>query len=338
MYPVQKLVFWNRHGIEDRLASCTVELLDEKRAVVWSEKTPAKAGQKIAMLNDAPLPPPGLRFVWVPGGEFVMGSRDGHRDEQPLNRVKIARGFWMSAVEITNDQFKRFDPAFESREEDRHGYQFGITCYDQDQPTQPVVRVSWNEAMKFCAWLSQKLGKKVTLPTEAQWEWACRAGTATPFWYGGLDTDFSKFANLGDAMLAYFSGNPYTQDYRAAWYKNPENKYDNWIPQDARFNDDGFVTEPVGRYKPNPWGLHDMHGNAWEWTRTAYRPYPYRDDDRNAAEQPPQTERVARGGSWYDRPFRCTSSFRVPYPQFQKVYNVGFRVIIETEETRTVQR
>jgi formylglycine-generating enzyme required for sulfatase activity len=330
MYPVQKLVLWNRDGIQERLSSCLVELMDEKSTVVWSEKTPAKAGQKIAMVNEV-LPPPGMRFVWVPAGEFVMGSRDGHRDEQPLNRVKILRGFWMSALEITNDQFKRFDPAHESREEDRHGYQFGITCYDQDQPAQPAVRVSWSDAMKFCAWLSTKMGRKVTLPTEAQWEWACRAGTATPFWYGGLDTDFSKFANLGDFMLAYFSGNPYQQDYRAAWYKNPENKYDNWIPQDARFNDDGFVTEPVGRYKANPWGLYDMHGNAWEWTRSAYRPYPYRDDDRNAAEQPPQTERVVRGGSWYDRPFRCTSSFRLPYPAFQKIYNVGFRVIIEED-------
>ena len=337
MYPVQKLVLWNRDGIQERLASCLVELMDEKRTVVWSEKTPAKAGQKIAMVNEA-LPPPGMRFVWVPAGEFVMGSRDGHRDERPLSRMKIARGFWMSALEITNDQFKRFDPAHESREEDRHGYQFGITCYDQDQPAQPAVRVSWTDAMKFCAWLSTKMGRKVTLPTEAQWEWACRAGTATPFWYGGLDTDFSKFANLGDFMLSYFSGNPYVQDYRAAWYKNPENKYDNWIPQEARFNDDGFVTEPVGRYKPNPWGLHDMHGNAWEWTRSAYRPYPYRDDDRNADNLPSQTERVVRGGSWYDRPFRCTSSFRVPYPAFQKIYNVGFRVIIETKEARTAQR
>ena len=337
LYPVQKLVLWNRNGIEERLSSCLVELMDEKRAVVWSEKTPAKAGQKIAMVNEV-LPPQGMRFVWVPAGEFVMGSRDGHRDEQPPGRVNIARGFWMSATEITNDQFKRFDPAHESREEDRHGYQFGITCYDQDQPAQPAVRVSWTDAMKFCAWLSTKMGRKATLPTEAQWEWACRAGTATPFWYGGLNTDFSKFANLGDFMLAYFSGNPYVQDYRAAWYKNPENKYDNWIPQDARFNDDGFVTEPVGRYKPNPWGLHDMHGNAWEWTRSAYRPYPYRDDGRNATDLPPRTERVARGGSWYDRPFRCTSSFRLPYPAFQKIYNVGFRVIIETDESQTARR
>ncbi|MCX7824543.1 MAG: SUMF1/EgtB/PvdO family nonheme iron enzyme [Verrucomicrobiae bacterium] len=333
LYPVQKIVLWNRSGIEERLASCLVELMDEKRAVVWSDKTPAKAGQTIVLISNAPQPPPALRFVWVPPGEFVMGSRDGHPDERPLNRVKIARGFWMSAFEITNDQFKRFDPAFESREEDRHGYQFGIPCYDQDQPAQPAVRVSWTDAMRFCAWLSRKLGRKVTLPTEAQWEWACRAGTATPFWYGDMNTDFSKLANLGDFMLAYFSGNPYVQDYRAAWYKNPENKYDNWIPQDARFNDDGFVTEPVGRYKANPWGLHDMHGNAWEWTQSAYRPYPYRDDDgRNVTEGvAPDTERVVRGGSWYDRPFRCTSSFRLPYRQYQRIYNVGFRVVCEPE-------
>jgi formylglycine-generating enzyme required for sulfatase activity len=338
--PVDKIVLWNRNGIQERLAECTVSVLDEKRAVTWSAKTEKKLQPNYALISSEPMVVDTditVQFAWIPAGEFVMGSATGHPDEQPPHATKIARGFWMSRHEITNDQFKQFNPKHESREEDRHGYQFGITCYDQDQPKQPAVRVSWKEAMDFCYWLSQKLGKKVTLPTEAQWEWACRAGTATPFWYGGLDTDFSKFANLGDAMLAYFSGNPYQQDFRTAWYKNPENKYDNWIPQDARFNDDGFVTETVGRYAANPWGLHDMHGNAWEWTRSAYRPYPYRDDDRNAVEQPPQTERVVRGGSWYDRPFRCTSSFRLPYPAFQKVYNVGFRVIIEADETRTAR-
>ena len=82
---------------------------------------------------------------------------------------------------------------------------------------------------------------------------------------------------------------------------NP-NRYDDWIPRDDRFDDGGFVTEPVGRYQPNPWGLHDMHGNAWEWTRSAYRPYPYREDDGRNALARAGEERVVRGGSWYDRP------------------------------------
>jgi len=269
-------------------------------------------------------------LVWIPAGDFVMGSSTGHPDENPATAVKIKRGFWMSNVEISNEIYLQFNPKHESRTEDRHGYQFGITGYDQDQPDHPVVRVSWEETMEFCKWLSKKTGKKISLPTEAQWEWACRAGSSSPFWYGNLNTDFSQYANLGDAMLAKFAGNPYIQDWKAAAMPYP-NKYDNWIPQDARFNDGGFVTEPAGKYKPNPWNLYNMHGNVCEWTRSIYKSYPYNDDDgRNKINGvPSNTERVVRGGSWHDRPFRCTSSYRLPYRQYQRVYNVGFRIVVE---------
>ena len=260
----------------------------------------------------------------IPGGAFAMGSPDGHPDERPVSAVTVSP-FWMGRFEVTNRQFRQFNPEHESRTEDRHGYQFGVTGYDEDQPDQPAVRVSWTEAAGFCQWLAKKTGRKVTLPTEAQWEWACRAGASTPFWYGDLNTDFAACANLGDAMLAQFVGNPYVQDRVLAAVKNPL-PYDNWIPQDARFNDGGFVTEPVGKYQPNPWGLHDMHGNAAEWTRSAYAPYLYREDDgRNSR----AGDKVARGGSWYDRPKCATASFRLPYAPYQRVYNVGFRVIVE---------
>ena len=109
---------------------------------------------------------------------------------------------------------------------------------------------------------------------------------------------------------------------------NP-NRYDDWIPRDNRFDDGGFVTEPVGRYQPNLWGLHDMHGNAWEWTRSAYRLYPYHENDGRNDLALAGEERVVRGGSWYDRPKRCTSSFRLFYPAWQRVFNVGFRVVCE---------
>jgi formylglycine-generating enzyme required for sulfatase activity len=156
----------------------------------------------------------------------------------------------------------------------------------------------------------------VTLPTEAQWDYACRAGNAGPLYYGGLDTDFSAFANMAEATireLAYDTDGRHTADL---------------VPRDARFDDHALVTVDVGSYQPNAWGLYDVHGNAWEWTRSAYRPYPYVDDDgRN---DPPAGEPVvARGGSWRDRPLRCRSGFRPNYPAWQRIYNVGFRVVCQ---------
>jgi formylglycine-generating enzyme required for sulfatase activity len=324
---VDTVVLWNRTDCAgERLASCAVSFLDENRRCVTSAKTPANAGEKICIAGEPHAE--GLEFAWIPPGEFVMGSADGHADESPSHAQKISRGFWMARFEISNELFKRFDAQHESRTEDRHGYQFGAVGYNEEQPDQPVVRVSWNEAMAFCEWLSKKIGKKVSLPTEAQWEWACRAGAATAFSFGDLKCDYSQFANLGDRMLRDFAADTALGGYSEQRpMKNP-NRFDDWIPRDDRFDDGGFVTEPVGKYKPNVWGLCDMHGNAAEWTRSSYRSYPHRDDDgRNDANA--GEEKVVRGGSWYDRPFRCTSSFRLPYHPWQRVFNVGFRVVIE---------
>jgi len=269
-----------------------------------------------------------MTLVYVPAGQFAMGSNTGYADEAPMAKATIAKGFWMGQFEVTNAQFRAFDPKHDSRFEDRHGYQFGIPGYDVNAEKMPAVRLAWTEAVTFCKWLSTKTGKRVALPTEAQWEWACRAGTDTPMAYGDLNADFSKFGNMGDITLAYFSGNPYQINWRTAYYKNPTNIFDNWIPQDGRFNDGGFVSEDVGKYQANAWSLHDMHGNVAEWTRSAYRPYPYNPGDgRNALDA--TARRVVRGGSWYDRPKRCRSAFRLSYRPYHKVYNVGFRVVIE---------
>jgi formylglycine-generating enzyme required for sulfatase activity len=265
-----------------------------------------------------------LELIRVPGGTFPMGSTTGHPDEAPQTSVTVPP-FWMARCETANRQFKQFRPEHESRTEDRHGYQFGVVGYDQDQPDQPAVRVSWQDAVAFCQWLADRTGLPINLPSEAQWEWACRAGTATPFWFGDLAADYSTFANLGDQRLRDFAADTALDNYTAARPMVNPNRYDDWIPRDDRYNDGGFVTEPVGSYRPNPWGLHDLHGNAWEWTRSPYRPYPYTDAPAAAD----IAERVVRGGSWYDRPQRCTSSFRLSYPSWQRVYNVGFRIVCE---------
>lgn len=271
-----------------------------------------------------------LELVKVPAGSFIMGSTR-HPDESPQTTVQIDKPFWIGRFEVTNAQFRAYNPEHDSRDEHRHGYQFGRRGYSMNHDDQPAVRISWQEAMTYCQWLTEKTGKKFTLPTEAQWEWACRAGSDTPFWFGGMDADFSRFANLGDIKLKEFAACTSYKNYEGARIIDNPNRYDDWIPRDTLHNDGGFISETVGRYVNNPWDLSDMHGNVWEWTLSSYRPYPYSDaDGRNKTELSGE-KRVARGGSWYDRPYRSTSSFRLPYREYQKVYNVGFRVVMVEE-------
>jgi formylglycine-generating enzyme required for sulfatase activity len=236
-------------------------------------------------------------------------------DAQPLSVVRLDKDYWMSETEVTNEQYARFDPAHDSRFEHRTSWIFSeeYLGWPLDGPKQPVVRVSWNEATRFAGWLSERAGEAIALPTEAQWEYAARAGSDEAMSYGTLDDDFSTFANMADDSirdLAYW-----------AWRPKPPDL----TPRDDRFNDGALVTRDVGAYQPNAWGLYDMHGNAAEWTRSAYRPYPYNDTDgRNALKT--TEERVVRGGSWFDRPKRCRSAFRLNFPAWQPIHNVGFRL------------
>ena len=158
-----------------------------------------------------------------------------------------------------------------------------------NQPNQPVVRVTWNEAMAFCKWLSQKTGKKFTLPTEAQWEWACRAGTDSPFFYGNRDTDFAKFANLADASL-----NQLDRGDAPPWH-----------PRDRRFNDGSGVTADVGRYRAECLGPAQHASATPPSGRSAPigpipMPTPTAATIRNPADM-----KTVRGGSWFDRPIHA---------------------------------
>jgi formylglycine-generating enzyme required for sulfatase activity len=263
-----------------------------------------------------------LHLVLIPAGDFLMGDRAGHCDEQPVTRVAIDAPFWMGVCEITNEQYACFDPTHDSHVESRNAYQFGVHGFEVNGPKQPVVRVSWQRAMAFCRWLAERTGEPFTLPTEAQWEYACRAGTSSPFSYGGVDEDFSPYANLADIKLRSFFADP----YKESELPRQITKYDDWIPRDTRFDDGGLVTVAVGSYRPNAWQLHDMHGNVAEWTLTTYRPYPYNASDGRETDSP-LGRKVVRGGSWRDRPKHGRSAFRRHYPSWQGVYNVGFRVV-----------
>jgi formylglycine-generating enzyme required for sulfatase activity len=273
-----------------------------------------------------------MAFTLIPAGEFVMGDAAGCPDEMPLSRVKIGKPFYMGKFEVTATQYRLFDPTHDNGFFDQHHKDHTTPGYPADGPKKPVIRITWTEAMAFCKWLSVRTGRQCTLPTEAQWEWACRAGTATPLYYGDVDTDFSRYANLADLsikLLAVDGINPQP-------IANP-GPYQDFLPKEKRFNDGQKLMADVGQYQPNAWGLHDMCGNVWEWTRTSFGAYPYREDDgRNNLSL--TEKKVVRGGSFYDRPFRATSAFRLAYRTYQPVWNVGFRVVCEAGGTNVAAR
>jgi formylglycine-generating enzyme required for sulfatase activity len=274
-----------------------------------------------------------LTFVRIPAGTFVMGDTHGYADEQPLAAVTIEKPFWLLQGEITNAQYACFDPQHDSGVYDMRWKDQVNRGYYVNQPDKPVIRVSWNEAMRFCQWLSTKTGRTFTLPSEAEWEWACRAGTGTPLSYGSITTDFAEFANLADVTtkeLVVTGVNP-----RPVRNPSPLASY---LPADFAVNDKVLHLAPPATYHPNAWGLYDMHGNVAEWTRSIYRPYPYRQDDGRNDTADAQARRVVRGGSWHDQPNRARSAFRLPYPAWQRVFNVGFRVLSPVEKTDSNQR
>ena len=265
-----------------------------------------------------------MTFARIPAGDFVMGSLSGYADERPRTCVRIDKPFWMGVTEVSNGQYARFDPQHDTRYLDMHGKDHVAPGHIANHPDQPVARVSWREATEFCRWLSRELGEVVTLPTEAQWEWAARAGTDTPFFYGTLETDFGRFANLADQGLRWMATS--WQGGSTLQRRLPYKPDANFPLHDERFRDNWYVVDYVGQTEANPWGLKDMVGNVNEWTLSDYAPYPYR------AIQPgkrPGVRKAARGGSWADRPVDAGSSVRRAYPPWQKVYDVGFRVVIE---------
>jgi formylglycine-generating enzyme required for sulfatase activity len=268
-----------------------------------------------------------MELVRIPVGEFVMGGSDGAADECPRVVVRIVKPFWMGVTEVNNAQYAAFDSAHDTRYIDMHGMNRVTPGYIANHPDQPVARISWLEARQFCKWMSQKTGLKVTLPTEAQWEWAARAGTDTRFFYGTMDTDFGRFANLADQSLRWFDtnweGRGSLLQKRFAYPLN-----NNFPLRDERFMDKWFVVDYCGLTEANAWGLKDMVGNVSEWTRSDYRPYPYNDADKRNDENI-LLKKIARGGSWADRPVDAGSSVREAFEPWQKVYNVGFRVILE---------
>ncbi len=250
-----------------------------------------------------------MDFVRIPAGSYIMGSAEGEPDARP-QIVHIEKPFWMSELEVSNAQMRALMPKHDSKFTDQLWKDHVVPGYDANRPEQPAIRLSYLDAENYAKLLSAKTGLKISLPTEQQWEWACRAGSDKDFWYGDSTVDFGKMENLADKTTLKFAVhgvNP--QPMPPSAYKYKQYTY---LPKEVNVDDGELVTVGGKRYSPNPFGLYNMHGNVAEWTRSG--------DDK---------ARVVRGGSFIERPIRSTAHSRKEYYPHQPVFNVGFRLIIE---------
>ena len=231
---------------------------------------------------------------------------------QTIELVNIRPLLWMSACEITNRQFQLFDASHDSGYYTRrHAVRADSKGMPLNEPEQPVLQVSFNEALAFCNWLSERTGNAFSLPTEEQWEYGCAGTAASDFHYGSVENNFSPWANMADMTFATFGVKGEDgQHFRIAGdvdYIDAEGV----ALADRRYDDGACVTAPTGSYKPNSFGIYDMHGNAAEWTLTEE-----------------EGEQILKGGSYLDRPARCGKSARYRYPPWQQVHNAGFRIVM----------
>ena len=244
----------------------------------------------------------GVKLRWCPPGRFVMGSPSSepeHRPDEAQVEVRLTKGFWMGKYEVTQGQWKRLVGEFPQPQPAGEGDEF------------PVVWVSYIEAEAFCQKLTE-LGHKsgelpkdweFKLPTEAQWEYACRAGTMTA----------TSFGNTFTSRQANFLG---SKPYNGSETSPALNR-----------------ATPVGSYPANAWGLHDMHGNVFEWCRDWYHPQlpGGNDPDLSARKGLPNSDgtysRVRRGGAWNDEGKYLRSAFRLRYEPERRSDHIGFRVV-----------
>ena len=262
-----------------------------------------------------------MEFVRIPAGEFIMGDNSSRRGAAPEAKVKIERPFWISATEVTNQQFNVFDPKHDSRYTAQFWKDHVGPGYAANRPAQPVSRITWNQATEFCKAIGERTGVNMMLPTEAQWEWACRAGSEAEFWYGAMGSDFSRKENLADQMLRKMAvqGIDPQPVSEGSWVY----KYYTFMPREDSINDGTMTIADVAQYEPNAWGVYDMHGNVAEFTRSSYLPYPYK------GEKEQSNNIVVRGGAWNTPPKLATAHIRESYLKWQAANNVGFRVVIE---------
>ena len=292
---------------------------DSKAAKAAQEAWSKKLSKPIVETNSL-----GMKLALIPAGEFLIGSPESEklRDKnEHQHRVRITRPFYMGVYDVTLGDFLTFYHASgyktEAETDGKGGWGYDSAGKVEKKPEytfwnwgkkqtddHPVVNVSWNDAQSYCAWLSKKEGKTYRLPTEAEWEYACRAGTTTVFHYGDLlssnDANFNGNFPYGDAAKGPYVGN----------------------------------TTSVGSYRPNAFGLYDMHGNVcqWcqDWSDMDYYGNSPTDDPQGPAARHVRV-RVLRGGGWNYYAVDCRSARRLAGEPSDRLYFFGFRVVCERQ-------
>lgn len=262
-------------------------------------EVPKKTKKNREALNDIPA----LKFKTIDLG-----------NGEQIELVDFNDGYWMGTCEISNAQFRRFNKEHNSRYfSKRHPENLNAEGkgLDLNGDQQPALRVSWNEAMDYCKWLSEKTGMNVSLPTQKQWEKACLAGSAGEYYFNG--EDFSDYENFADSTFASygFKGQSIHGHFVVAGDSDMVSSEGKDL-SNKTINDGVCVTAPVGSFRSNNFGLFDMHGNAAEWVL---------DTSNNK-------EKIVKGGSYLDCPERCSVDMAHTYPAWQKVHNVGFRIVV----------
>lgn len=268
-----------------------IDALKSELVPPWAKVTPEqiaeakKRGVPVAFENDL-----GMRFVLIPAGSFVMGSptREIGRPDDEASREVAVGAFYLHVTETTNGQYKQFRPAHDSGTYwDHEGVE-----HDLGVLANPVTRVSWFDAQEFAEWLERRDGlREYRLPSEEEWEYAARAGSGTPFFFGDSKQDFPKYGNLADKKTSFRH-------------------------RETGLVDEYIATAPVASFRPNPWGLYDMLGNVWEWSADWY-----------PEDVDPHRQRVLRGGSWGDDATLARCATRLPYDPAARGMYYGFRLV-----------
>lgn len=276
----------------------------------------------------------GMKLVKIRAGNYLMGAPDSDKNvpayERPQHRVRIRKPFYFGKFEVTNGEFRKFatssgyltecgrghlSGAGYVRQQNqamivhRNGFSWRNTGYELTEDM-PVVNVTWNDAQEFCSWLSKKEKETYRLPTEAEWEWCCRAGTIERFSFGDDHATLKGKINLADISL------------KAEGLTTPH----------VDWNDGFAFAAPVGKFPANRFGLHDMHGNVREWCSDWFD-YDAKYYEKSPVHDPrgPATGQygVSRGGSWLHRPAACRSASRIWHSRQYPSVDLGFRVVCE---------